>query len=126
NKCDIGDGQAVARQVGRLFPDKPVKVISVKTGEGLDQVEEAIEQMVFGGQVVASELPLVSHVRHKQALTRCYEHLQEVLRALSAGENLDLVAIDLKAAWEALGEITGTTVAEDIIDRIFRDFCIGK
>ncbi|MGB9805111.1 tRNA uridine-5-carboxymethylaminomethyl(34) synthesis GTPase MnmE, partial [Desulfofundulus sp.] len=49
NKCDIGDGQAVARQVGRLFPDKPVKVISVKTGEGLDQVEEAIEQMVFGG-----------------------------------------------------------------------------
>ncbi|MGB9803912.1 MAG: hypothetical protein ACPLUI_08895, partial [Desulfofundulus sp.] len=60
------------------------------------------------------------------ALTRCYEHLQEVLRALSAGENLDLVAIDLKAAWEALGEITGTTVAEDIIDRIFRDFCIGK
>ncbi|MDQ0284921.1 tRNA modification GTPase [Desulfofundulus luciae] len=126
NKSDIGDGEALARQVGRLFPDKPVKVISVKTGEGLDQLEEAIEKMVLDGRAVTSQLPLVSHVRHKQALARCYEHLQEVLRALSAGENLDLAAIDLRAAWEALGEITGTTVAEDIVDRIFRDFCIGK
>ncbi|MCL6557309.1 MAG: tRNA uridine-5-carboxymethylaminomethyl(34) synthesis GTPase MnmE [Firmicutes bacterium] len=126
NKSDIGDGQALAREVERLAPDKPVKVISVKTGEGLGQVEEAIEQMVLGGQAVASELPLVSHVRHKQVLARCHEHLQEVQRALCAGENLDLVAIDLRAAWEVLGEITGTTVAEDIVDRIFRDFCIGK
>jgi tRNA modification GTPase len=126
NKSDIGDGEGLARQVADLYPDKPVEVISVKTGYGLSKVEEAIERLVLGGQATASQMPLVSHVRHKQALVRCHEHLQEVLRALSAGENIDLVAIDLRAAWEALGEITGDTVAEDIVDRIFQDFCIGK
>lgn len=126
NKSDIGDGESLARKVREIEADKPVLVISVKTGQGLEQVEKAIEEMVLEGKVEPSEVPLISHVRHKVALERCRDHLKEVLRGLEQGESLDLIAIDMRAAWEALGEITGSTVTEDIVDRIFQDFCIGK
>lgn len=126
NKCDIADGEVVAERVREVAQDKPVLVVSVRTGQGMENLEKAIEEMVLEGRVAASDVPLVSHVRHRVALERCREHLEEVAEGIKRGENLDLLAIDLRAAWEALGEITGATVTEDIVDRIFQDFCIGK
>ncbi|HHW43984.1 MAG TPA: tRNA uridine-5-carboxymethylaminomethyl(34) synthesis GTPase MnmE [Desulfotomaculum sp.] len=126
NKSDIGDGRALEREVRPAAGDKPVKIISVKTGEGLPDLEQTIEELVLGGRVEAADTFLVSNVRHKEALEKCREFLREAREGLLQGRNLDLVAIDLRAAWEALGLITGSTVSEDIVERIFRDFCIGK
>ena len=59
-------------------------------------------------------------------MDRAYKHLQEVINALTVGITVDLAAIDLHAAWESLGEITGETMGEEVINRIFSDFCLGK
>lgn len=126
NKCDIAEGAEMARKVRELEPEKPLLLVSVRTGRGMDELEKAIAEMVLEGRVAVSDVPLVSHVRHRVSLEKCREHLKEVEAGLKRGENLDLLAIDLRAAWEALGEITGSTVTEEILDRIFRDFCIGK
>ncbi|KFI38309.1 hypothetical protein HY02_04015 [Peptococcaceae bacterium SCADC1_2_3] len=65
-------------------------------------------------------------MRHKNALIRARQSLEDSLTGLENNVPEDLLAIDLKNAWEALGEITGTAVSEDIINRIFADFCVGK
>jgi tRNA modification GTPase len=69
---------------------------------------------------------LVSSARHKDALRRSLEHIQAAAVTLTDGLPLDFVAIDLRAALEALGEITGETATADLLDRIFAEFCIGK
>jgi tRNA modification GTPase len=69
---------------------------------------------------------LVSSARHKDALRRGLEHIQAAEVTLADGLPLDFVAIDLRAALEALGEITGETATADLLDRIFAEFCIGK
>lgn len=126
NKIDIGDGLAVVRDVVELAEGKPVLALSILRGVGLNELDKAIEEMVLGGRVTINDTILVTNVRHKDALQRCCQHLAQVLDGLKARLNLDLLAIDLRGGWEALGEITGSTVSEDILDRIFSDFCIGK
>jgi len=126
NKCDLGDAASLSERLKKLVDDKPVLIVSALHGTGLDRLADAIAQLVLGGGIGAGDELLVSNVRHKSALQSCLFHLREVERSLNEGLPVDLLAIDLRAAWEALGEITGTTVSEDIIDRIFSDFCIGK
>ena len=69
---------------------------------------------------------MVTSTRHKDALRRAQQSLQELLRALDEGFAVDLLSIDLHAAMDALGEITGEAVREDLAEEIFRAFCIGK
>jgi tRNA modification GTPase len=125
NKTDIGD-QIDIEQVQERFPGQKVLTISVKEGWGLEELEETIWKLVFAGEVRRDQSVLVSNVRHKEALEGAGRCLTAALEAVAAGAPIDLVAIDLKEAWEYLGEITGETVGEDLIDRIFSDFCIGK
>ena len=100
--------------------------ISALTGEGLPLLEEAIADLIFRGQVITSDLPLVSSPRHQEALSRALGHLRDSLRAQESGMPADFVAIDLTAAVNALGEITGETTSEDLLETIFSNFCIGK
>ena len=85
-----------------------------------------IFEMVTGGQVTGSDAVLVANIRHKEVLERSARHLQEAISRARQALPVDIVAIDLREAWEALGEITGSTATEDLLDRIFEDFCIGK
>jgi tRNA modification GTPase len=100
--------------------------ISALTGEGLDDLEEAIVEVVFSGQVLASDEPLVSSPRHKDILKRALEHVASAQGACAQGMPADFVAIDLTSAVNALGEITGETVTEDLLETIFSEFCVGK
>jgi tRNA modification GTPase len=68
----------------------------------------------------------VSTLRQADILRQVQAHLQAVLETVDAGMSADFIVIDLRSAWEKLGEITGETVGEDIIDQIFSQFCIGK
>jgi tRNA modification GTPase len=104
----------------------PVIRISAATGDGLAELEEAISSLVSIGGAVASDAMLVSNPRHKDALTRALVHLQAAKVSLKGGLPSDFIAIDLTSAIEALGEITGETVAEDLLESIFSKFCIGK
>jgi tRNA modification GTPase len=75
---------------------------------------------------LGNESVLVTNVRHQEALRRAAEHLQASVISLEQGLPLDFVSIDLRAAYDALGEVTGETASEDLLDKIFSEFCIGK
>ncbi|OPY58841.1 MAG: tRNA modification GTPase MnmE [Pelotomaculum sp. PtaU1.Bin035] len=126
NKVDVKKSIINQGDLDRLAGGRPVLWISAEQGTGLDKMEEVIVEMVLGGQIVRSDTLLVANIRHKQALEKAACYLEEAVSGVKSMFPVDIVAIDLRAAWEALGEITGSTVTEDLIDRIFKDFCIGK
>ena len=100
--------------------------ISTKENHGLDMLVQAIQDKVYGGAVAADEGSFVSDERQANLLRQADVHLAAALQTIEAGMGLDFISIDLRSAWEKLGEITGDTVGEDIIDEIFSKFCIGK
>ncbi len=107
-----------------LWPRARCIATSTLTGEGLPELEDAIADLVLAGRVMHSESVLVTNTRHQEALRRSAEHLQASI--LSLEQPLDFVSIDLRAAYDALGEVTGETASEDLLDKIFSEFCIGK
>ena len=109
-----------------LLPDAPRVRISALTGEGLETLEEAMVEAVFSGRVMVSDEPLVSNPRHKALLQRALEHVASAQEAHGQELPADFIAIDLTAAVNALGEITGETVSEDLLESIFSHFCVGK
>ncbi|TKJ30250.1 MAG: tRNA uridine-5-carboxymethylaminomethyl(34) synthesis GTPase MnmE [Chloroflexi bacterium B3_Chlor] len=100
--------------------------VSALTGEGLEELEEAMVEAVFSGKVTASDVPLVTNPRHKQALHEALEHAEAAVEASTSDTPVDLIAIDVTAAVNALGEITGETATEDLLEIIFSEFCVGK
>jgi tRNA modification GTPase len=106
--------------------DAPCVAVSALTGQGMETLEETIVETVFSGKVTVSEAPMVTSPRHREALNRALDHVSAAHAAHQSGQWVDLVAIDLAAAVNALGEITGQTASEDLVDTIFSNFCIGK
>ena len=123
NKIDLLPGALV---VDSPLPDAAWVPVSALTGQGMEDLEEAIVQAVLSGHVVAADAPVVTSPRHKEALHRALDHVHAACVAHRDGQLVDLLAIDVSAAVNALGEITGQTAGEDLVDTIFSTFCIGK
>lgn len=104
---------------------KNVIYISAKTGFGIDELKEKVKELFFNGEV-DSESMIISNNRHKQALYRALENCQEALDRIKSNEYLDLISIYVTSALKALGEITGSELEEDLINKIFSEFCVGK
>jgi len=124
NKTDLvrpGEGRDLSSVIAA-----PAVSISALTGQGIDALEAAIVETVLSGQVTASDVPVVSNPRHKERLSRALEHVGAAVAAARAGLTFDLVAIDLAVAVDALGQITGQTASDDLLESIFGHFCIGK
>jgi tRNA modification GTPase len=126
NKADVKKLRVDEKEIKKLAGDRPVLWVSALEGTGLGELEEIIVATVFAGQVSAADEILVANARHKKALEDAAVYLKDAVRGISAKIPVDVVSIDIRAAWESLGEITGSTVTEDLLDRIFADFCIGK
>jgi tRNA modification GTPase len=109
-----------------LLPPGPRLSVSALIGEGIQVLEDAIVELVLGGAVTAAETPLVSNPRHQASLNRALDHVGAAEGGHLGGLSPDLVAIDVREAVDALGEITGETVSEDLLEAIFSNFCIGK
>jgi tRNA modification GTPase len=125
NKCDLLTRRGEGGEASWL-PGAPRLSVSALTGQGIEALEEAIVEMVLGGQVSAADTPLVSNPRHQASLGRALEHVQAAEEAQRSGVSPDLAAIDVREAVDALGEITGETASEDLLEAIFSKFCIGK
>ena len=110
----------------RSLTDSTILKTSMVDGTGLDQVENFIYNMVYSGRVEQKNPVMITNNRHKEALIRAERHLGEALEAMDASMPLDMVTIDIRNVWEALGEITGESLTENLIDRIFMEFCLGK
>jgi tRNA modification GTPase len=125
NKTDLPkqiDYEEIQKRVG----DKQIIPLSVKTEEGLIQLEEAIKTMFFAGQVELNDQTYVSNARHIRLLEQAKASIIEVMNGIEQGVPLDMAEIDMKNAWQSLGEVIGEAVAEDLIDQIFSQFCLGK
>jgi tRNA modification GTPase len=125
NKTDLPsklDEEEIKKRTG----DKSIIRLSVKMDQGLDQLEEAIKAMFFAGAVDMHDQTYVSNVRHIQLLEQAQRSIDDVIASIEQGVPLDMAEIDLKNAWQALGEVIGEAVAEDLIDQIFSQFCLGK
>lgn len=126
NKIDLAHADMDQSQIKTLMGPVPVVEISAKEEIGLEKLADEIVRLVLGGQVLPAESIMVANIRHIRVLEQVRNYLEEVLIGISSNVPADLIAIDLKGAWEALGQITGTTLTDDLVDRIFADFCIGK
>lgn len=125
NKADRSQ-QLQLDETRAMWPGVPFVSTSTLTGAGLEQLEQTIADLVLGGRVLSGESSLVTSARHQEALRRASEHLRASLLPLEQRLPLDFVSIDLRAAYDALGEVTGETASEDLLERIFSEFCIGK
>jgi tRNA modification GTPase len=123
NKSDLG-GKIDIGELKNL-KSKYITNISVKTGEGLNQVKEQIKDLFFKGEIKTEGI-FVTNNRHKESLIRAKENLEASLNALEHTLAIDLASIDIRNAWMNLGEITGEALEEDIIHKIFSEFCLGK
>ncbi len=99
---------------------------SAKEGLGLDKLGEAIDKMFDVGDIASSDEAIISNVRHRDALRKAEEALGGAIDAIELGMEPNVTFVDIEDAISALGEITGQTVGEEIVDRIFHSFCVGK
>lgn len=117
--CERLSEEDVKREFG-VFPLR----ISAKTGAGIDTLKQKL--LEYAEQDKTAAEVLITNERHVFALRRAADEIGEAIAAMKQGIDMDCVTIDLNAAWASLGEITGKTVSEEIIDRIFTKFCLGK
>jgi tRNA modification GTPase len=125
NKSDCEQRIAI-EELCMLWPSASLIHTSVLTGMGLSRLEESIADLVSSGKTLPQESVLVTSVRHQDALRSTAEHLRAAMASLEQRLALDFVSIDLRAAYNVLGEVTGETASDDLLDTIFSKFCIGK
>lgn len=125
NKTDLKSEGDIG-EFRRIFANNVVLTMSLVSGHGVEELEKRIEDMVFTGSVAQNEGVVVSNIRHVDALERALRSLKEAWQTVEEKLPVDCIVIDLRSAWEALGEITGDSVSEDLVDRIFSEFCLGK
>lgn len=105
---------------------QPVVRISCETGEGFDALRAAIHTRLLDGHPTGESASIAINARHQDALRRTLDAVQRSRSALEHDVSLDLVALDLRIAVAAVGEVVGKTTTEDLLDRIFSSFCLGK
>jgi tRNA modification GTPase len=125
NKKDL-PGRLASSALPSAGPDCAVVHTSATTGEGLDELRDQIQALLIRPDFEARETVLVTHLRHQTALQRAQGSLIATLASVEGRQPGELIAMDLRAAVDALGEITGAVTTDDILDRIFKEFCIGK
>ena len=125
NKADLGLHMDETELLSTYGPGKILR-FSTKTAEGLSALEETVAELFFEGVFDNRSELLAVNARHKEAIREAIESLRNVQASVSAGMPEDFFSIDLSAAYRALGTITGDSVEDDVINRIFEKFCTGK
>ncbi|MGL4731355.1 MAG: tRNA uridine-5-carboxymethylaminomethyl(34) synthesis GTPase MnmE [Clostridium sp.] len=123
NKLDL-DNKINKDDISEFDPNY-VFEISAKTGKNIDTVKDCIKELFFKGEVSNDDI-IITNTRHKEALYRAKENIENAIDTLENTFAIDLASIDIRNAWSDLGKITGNTLEEDIIDKIFSEFCLGK
>lgn len=110
----------------RMETDAPVLTFSAQTGEGLNALEDEIQQMFKSGAIIQDDEVCITTMRHLSALEDAAASLRLVLDSIRDKMPEDFFSIDLMGACEALGRITGESAGEDLVNEIFSKFCMGK
>ena len=114
-------------EVKKRLENEPVISISALKNEGIDDLKKTIYNSFLDRDVrTTSEHLVVANIRHKTALNHVRDDLSNALKGLDEGTSLEFIAFEFRAALQALGELVGETITEEVLDRIFEQFCIGK
>ncbi len=124
NKADLH--QKITEEELKKIVDHPIVLFSAKDGSGLSAMEEQIKKQFYRGKIDFNDQIYITNSRHKDALEKGRTSLQLVLRSIEEALPEDFFSIDLQDAYEALGIITGDSVEDDVVNRIFEKFCTGK
>ena len=124
NKADIKD-EAIIKSLHKIDGIDPVE-LSLKTGQGAELLTEKIKNMYNLGQVGHDDNCIITNLRHVDVLQRASLALSRAIESINHGMPSDIASIDINIAIDALGEITGAIVSEDIVSAIFHSFCVGK
>ncbi|PEV71304.1 tRNA uridine-5-carboxymethylaminomethyl(34) synthesis GTPase MnmE [Bacillus thuringiensis] len=125
NKTDLPQAINMER-VTELAEGNRVITTSLIEEQGIDELEKAIADLFFEGTIDSTDMTYVSNARHIGLLTQAGQTIGDAIEAIENGVPIDMVQIDLTRTWEILGEITGDTVHESLIDQLFSQFCLGK
>jgi tRNA modification GTPase len=120
NKSDL------PRKLEQLREPEAQVSVSCRTGKGLEDLKSVISDQVKQGTIGSREHVWAVNQRHKTALEQTKESLQKALESITSGLSPEFISLDLRGALDSLGLITGATCTDDILERIFNDFCIGK
>ena len=126
NKTDLPQQLDQAELQTYLKPAEEVIALSVLANAGIDQLEEQIAKLFFGGIENSQTTVIVTNARHVALLNKAEQSLTAVLQGIEAGMPVDLCQIDMTAAWDSLGEITGDSYQDELLDQLFSQFCLGK
>ncbi|MDT8863015.1 tRNA uridine-5-carboxymethylaminomethyl(34) synthesis GTPase MnmE [Alkalihalobacillus sp. MEB130] len=125
NKTDV-EQKIDLNQVKTLAANRPLVTTSLLRDEGVDQLEQAIADLFFEGELEGDDVTYVSNTRHIALLEQAKSTIEDAVGAIEMGVPIDLVQIDVTRTWELLGEIIGDSVQESLIDQLFAQFCLGK
>lgn len=125
NKSDLPVRTDLALVQAKFSPQRIVSV-SAKEHEGLDRLGQAVSELFFDGRLESNDLTDVSNIRHIHLLSSAKRALQEAKDAAEQYVPIDMIQIDVRQAWEQLGELIGDSASESLIDQIFSQFCLGK
>ena len=101
-------------------------IISSLTGYGIDSLKNLIKNMFYSGSINSEEDVIITNERHKELLISADKSIESVINSIDMGMSEDFLTIDLMDAYGSLGKIVGESVEDDLADRIFKDFCMGK
>lgn len=124
NKSDLN--MVVTKEMLQQKVNQPMIEISAKEEQGIHELEEALKEMFFQGEISFNDEVYITNIRHKTALQNAYESLKKVNMSIENHMPEDFYSIDLLDAYESLGSITGETIGEDLVNEIFSKFCMGK
>jgi len=125
NKTDLPQNLDI-EEVKQLVDNATIVTTSLKEEQGIEDLEKAIADLYFEGQIESQDLTYLSNARHIALLKQAESTINDATEAMRNGMPIDLVQIDLTRAWELLGEIIGDTVQESLINQLFSQFCLGK
>ena len=126
NKADLPLKMS-SEDLKRRFQEDPIVSISALKNEGIDHLKEALYTSLVHRDVRPSpEHLIVANIRHKTALSQVRDNLTNAVKGLEEGTSLEFIAFEIRSALEALGELVGETAPEEVLNRIFEQFCIGK
>lgn len=120
NKSDLPRNLVLSAQFNEAVE------VSCATDAGMETLKDRIQKLAWSGQISGEMFEVMINSRHQEALERARQHLTDTLASFQNDATLELTAVDLRLATQAVGEIVGKTTTEDLLDSIFGQFCIGK
>lgn len=125
NKTDLPNVYN-SESLAKILGNEKIINTAISKGEGIDELEKTIIDMFYRGDVEVKDEVMVTKLRHKDQLLKANKNIVDAINGIELNVPLDCLEVDVKNCWTNLGEISGDTVSEDIIDKVFSEFCIGK